>query len=492
MIDESRADNPFLASLPLPVDFDNLPGLLLSEPLNTELIGSKSPHERAHLLAKISSHFIPTSTAVDIADAILGAIFAGYGERNPCLAEIKKRRYLVGGWQGSFSGGGPTFVAKNVRCVTIEGITGLGKSTVVDRTLSLLPQVVVHGPSEAAGWTMQKQLVWVKVDMTSDGSRLGFLMQLYQQIDAALGTDFLSQFSTKRWTVEQHMVSVAKILYNCFCGALIIEEIQARNFAEAASRNLMLLFFLRLANLGIPIVLIGNPMGFEGFSDFSQDVRRLSSGGRFELWPALSPQDDDWAEFLVPGMLQFNVLPKQPMMKDAAGLLFNCTGGVYDFLARLLAHAQLLALRRGQDCISDADVLDAYDGPTIKASHPLIRSLADRSLTGLSQFSDVPATAFATRWAEADNLTGTLPFGTAKPSPLPTSELSMPPKKRRPRFQTAEQTYKRKVASGIRREREGAEKRQTLSPDDLRSGGLKDVLLDNFETMRRRRGGSKS
>ncbi|WP_081064066.1 ATP-binding protein [Burkholderia vietnamiensis] len=491
MMDNKWAVNPLLASLPLPVDFDTLPELLLNEPLSFELLGTKSPQERAHLLAKIGSHFVPTSTAIDIADAILVAIYAGYEERNPCLAEVKKRRYLVGGWQGSFRSGGPAFAAKNVRCVTIEGITGLGKSTIVDRTLSLLPQVVIHGPSESAGWTMQKQLVWVKVDMTSDGSRLGFLMQLYQQIDAALGTDYFSQFSAKRWPIEQHMVSVAKILYNCFCGALVIEEIQARNFAEAASRNVMLLFFLRLANLGIPIVLIGNPLGFEGFADFSQDVRRLSSGGRFELWPALSPQDDDWAEFLVPGMLQFNVMSKPPAITHAAELLFKCTGGVYDFLAKLLAQAQLLALRRGQECIYDADLLDAYDGATITASHNLIRALVERNEDALRQFSDIPSAAFGTRWVAMGGLRTSLPGGKVV-ARAPVTEVLKSSKKRRPRFQVAERMYKQKVASEKRRGRQDSEKQQQLPQEDLRSRGLRSVLLDNFETMRRRRERSKS
>jgi hypothetical protein len=471
MIDNAQPDNPFLDSLSLPIDFDVLPMLLLSEPLNTEILRNKTPQARAHLLGKISSHFIPTSTAIDIADAILTAIFVGYENRNPCLSEIKKRRYLVGSWEGPINGVGPGFIAKNVRCVTIEGITGLGKSTLVDRTLSLLPQVVKHGPSKAAGWAMQKQLVWVKVDMTADGSRLGFLMQLYNQIDAALDTDYLSQYSSKKFSADTHMVHIAKILYNCFCGVLIIEEIQLRNFARSSSRDVMLLFFLTLANLGIPIVLIGNPLGFEGFADFSQDVRRLNSGGRFDLWPALTPYDADWAEFLVPGMLQFNVMPKPPLITDAAELLFKCTGGIYDFVAKLLAQAQLLALRRGQEFITDADLLDAYDGPTIKASQTLIRALADRKESALSQFRDVPSTAFAARWGETGGLSSFIPIGDGSLSPVLGSEASKSRKKRQSHFQNAELAYKRKITSGIRREQEGAEKRQQLSPDDLRSGG---------------------
>lgn len=85
--------------------------------------------------------------------------------------------------------------------------------------------------------------MWIKVAMTSDGSRLGFIMQIYQQVDAALGTDYFAQYSGKKLTIEHHLVAVSKILFNCFLGALIVEEIQPRNFGEAASRDVMLLFF---------------------------------------------------------------------------------------------------------------------------------------------------------------------------------------------------------------------------------------------------------
>lgn len=473
--------NPLLESLPLPVPFEHLPSLLAGESLVSSLMPATPGHERANLLSRIESHFVLTPIALEIADALLTAIYCSYLDRNPSLLEVKRQRYAAGGWEGRGAVDWPGFAPRNARCMTVEGITGLGKSTIVDRALSLLPQVIEHGPNDAAGWSRQKQLVWIKVAMTSDGSRLGFLMQIYQQVDAALGTDYFTQYSAKRWTVEHHMVAVSKILFNCFCGALIIEEIQARNFEEAASRDVMLLFFLRLANLGIPIVLIGNPMGFKGFESFTQDVRRLTSGGKFELWPALSGNDGDWAEFLVPGMLEFNVMPMPPALSNAADLLFQCTGGVPDFLAKIVGQAQMLALRRGRDQITDADVLAAYQGPTIKANHAAIRALADRDAQALSRIMDIPHQALMNRWTATGataqrNAPASSDAQTSRPQAIP-----------RARFGAVESNYKRKTTSDARRNRLRDEQTKQLPPDDLRREGLKNVLLENFETMVRYR-----
>lgn len=474
-------DNPLIADLPLPVPFERLPALLEGTSLVDTLTQSATVRDREWLLSRIENHFVPTPIAVEIADALLTAIHSGYLDRNPNLLEVKRQRYIAVGGDAPSSTTKPGFAPRSARCMTISGVTGLGKSTIVDRTLTLLPQTIEHGPNEAAGWNSQKQLVWIKVAMTSDGSRLGFIMQIYQQVDAALGTDYFAQYSSKKLTIEHHLVAVSKILFNCFLGALIVEEIQPRNFGEAASRDVMLLFFLRLANLGIPIVLIGNPMGFKGFENFTQDVRRLTSGGQFELWPAVSGQDRDWVEFLVPGMLEFNVMPKPPALNNAADLLFRHTGGVTDFLSKIVAQAQLHALRRGQDRITDADVLAAYQGPVIRANHPLIRTLVAQDGVALGEILDVPHQAFLARWGGSN-----VASEEQKPKPNEANSSS-PQTARNPRFKNVEVTYKRKTTTAARRAEQYGEATDKLPPDDLRRDGLKKVLLENFETTMLRR-----
>ncbi|CAB3780341.1 ATP-binding protein [Paraburkholderia fynbosensis] len=477
--------NPLLAALPPAVCYEDLPALLAHEPLSSISLEGLPLQRRAEYLSKIGSHFVPTSAAIDIADAVLTAIRSGYEDRDPSSRAFKQERYNVGAWSAQDGVLIRSASVRNARGITIKGMTGVGKSTIVARTLSLLPQVIDHGFNEQCGWAAQKQLVWLRVDMTSDGSRLGFLMQIYREVDAALGTNYFAQYASKKMTVETHMVAVSKILFNCFCGVLVIEEIQFRNFGTAAARDLMLLFFLRLANLGVPIVLIGNPQGFDGFDVFSQDVRRMSSGGSFELWPAESQSDVDWGEFVVPGMLRFTVLPRPPNVEHASALLFDCTGGVLDFLAKVLTQAQLLAIRMGRDQITGSEIVAAYHSPVLRPLHSLIRGLVERKVDQLRSFEDVPVELLAEWWARARDHRETElhPEGSGR------ARASMQGKSReatggtRTHYQQGAARYKAKITAGKRRDNRAKELEANLSPEDIRANGRKEALLGNFSLM---------
>ena len=477
--------NPLLAALRPAVCYEDLPAHLAHEPLSSISLEGLPLQRRAEYLSKIGSHFVPTSAAIDIADAVLTAIRSGYEDRDPSSRAFKQERYNVGTWRAHDGVLIRSASVRNARGITVKGMTGVGKSTIVGRTLSLLPQVIEHGLNEQCGWAAQKQLVWLRVDMTSDGSRLGFLMQIYREVDAALGTNYFSQYASKKMTVETHMVAVSKILFNCFCGVLVIEEIQFRNFGTAASRDLMLLFFLRLANLGIPIILIGNPQGFEDFDVFSQDVRRMTSGGSFELWPAESQVDVDWSEFLVPGMLRFNVLPRPPNIEHASALLFDCTGGVLDFLAKVLTQAQLLAIRMGRDQITKSEIAAAYDSPVLRPLHTLIRGLVERKADGLRCFEDVPVELLTDRWARAkgDRDAELHSEGSGHTQAPAQSESRGITRRTRTHFQKGAARYKSKVTAGKRRDNRTNKLEASLSPEDIRANGLKDALLKNFSLM---------
>ncbi|WP_419685107.1 ATP-binding protein [Burkholderia theae] len=493
--------NPLLEVLPLPVRYEDLPMLLNREPLLSVRMNDMPLADRERYASKVTAHFVPTPVAIDIADAILASIWAGYEDRNPATKTFLSERMQVAKMDPLKGLSMQLGHVRNARGLTIKGITGLGKSTIVNRVLSLLPQVIEHGRNQQCGWASQLQLVWIKVDMTSDGSRHGFLMQIYAAVDAALGTDYFRQYSAKKWTVETHMVVVAQLLFNSFCGVLIVEEIQLRNFQSEASRNLMLLFFLRLCNLGIPIVLIGNPIGFEGFEDFSQDVRRMSSGGAFELWPATSSSDVEWVEFVVPGMLRFNILPKPPQLVDAAELLFGFTGGICDFLAKLLIQAQLLALRSGKDHLSNDEVVAAFRSPVMRSSHALIRGLVERDVNALSKFLDVPALSFASMWDSEIDPMKPVKAGSSSLSAAASAKMALTQgadiaskggrarsSAKAPRFVTAAATFQAKKTSAERRKRKAEELRASLSPEDVRADGRQNVLLGNFHELKKRKG----
>ena len=110
--------------------------------------------------------------------------------------------------------------------------------------------------------------------------------------------NYRSQYADhRRWPIEKLAIEVGIILVQHAVGVLIIEEIQARNFSMSPNREEMLLFILRVLNFGVPVVLVGNPLGFVGLDEFSQDINRLTENEPIHLMPA-DIADTEWTEGL--------------------------------------------------------------------------------------------------------------------------------------------------------------------------------------------------
>nr|WKF60755.1 Transposon Tn7 transposition protein TnsC [Paraburkholderia busanensis] len=396
--------NPILDALGPPFKIDGFPQALSHRPLDLIPWRKIMPQDRIELLDLIKSHFTPTRFSIELAFRLQLAIRRSYRERNPLLAANRRKLYEVGSWQGREISELPWF-ARNAQGIVLQGITGLGKSTMYQRFLDLLPQVIPHGPDAEAGWTALDQLVYLVVPMSADKSRMGFLHGFLQEIDRALGnTDYYKQYASKsKMTVEKMLVIVAIILHTHHCGLLVIEEIQSRSFAPGDQRAVLLIFFLRLLNLGIPTLLVGNPNGFVGFGEFSQDVRRLYSAGNFELWPADGEDVAEWVDDYVNPKLHFNLLPFEVKpTPELLGAFVRRSGGVAGYFDTLWITVQENWLRGTSGhrrSISVQDIEAAYLSPTMSANSPLIEALTGMDVLALTHFSDVPSDKFAIHWA---------------------------------------------------------------------------------------------
>lgn len=69
---------------------------------------------------------------------------------------------------------------------TILGISGVGKTTAVERILSLYPQVIGHHEYQGRPLTVM-QVVWLKLDCPFDGSIKGLCLNFFQVIDDSFG-----------------------------------------------------------------------------------------------------------------------------------------------------------------------------------------------------------------------------------------------------------------------------------------------------------------
>lgn len=400
--------NPLIEALSTGLTPSELAKKLRFCPITPENLKSIHLDDRPSLLSAYKSTFIPTVQGLSIALSLQQMIRNGYAQRDPLLAPSKKFIYLGGQLKGlklSDTEWWPSFASGMV----IDGITGLGKSQLVDRFLSLYPQTVAHGANEGCGWRSLMQLCWLKIYMPSDGSRGGFLEGAFRELDKALGTDYCQQYSSRSWSVEKLLVVFLHLLAVHRCGLLVIEEAQEKNLSQSPFNREFVTFFLRLLNWGVPTVLIGNPLAFANLKQFSQDVDRFTEGGWHHMLPTLDPASEEWLEDWMPGLwtpmlldqpdAAYAPLSRDPIDQTLAGFVWRRTGGVPRYLARLRIEVQETALRLGLQQVTP-DFVDAVyrTSPKMIELHERIDAFAGRDWQALQRFSDINWSDFRRLW----------------------------------------------------------------------------------------------
>ncbi|SIQ68044.1 AAA domain-containing protein [Aromatoleum tolulyticum] len=490
--------NPFLEPLADHLFAKDLPQRLASSPQDGIDTRSLGPQARLDLLDLLQeTMFEPTSTSLEIAMRVYRLIRRGYRARDPRLAAVRAMSMTIARFAGNEARTLPwlTTQAKGMR---VSGITGLGKTYEVIRALRLLPQSIEHGRCQAAGWEHMLQAVWLYVAMSHDGSLGGLLLQILCALDSAIGTSYATDRSLTRLSNEKLAVHIGIILRNHAVGVLVIDELQSRNFCSGAHGALTATFFLRLLNFGIPVVLIGNPLGLDALDSFSQDMRRINSGGSIELHP-LEADEFDWTDCLAKALWRYDVMPESTSIEDPNGtLLFRYSGGIRDYACRIRAASQRLAIELGDRAVTELHMEQAFLGHDFSdRERALIRGFRDQDPTLLMDYTDVPWQRYAERWGRLPSASR----GTAPDSPTANTRQAkgnagkaygseVRPKGQdttTPRVPVTERARATVRAKRTRKEKElqrRAEVRTGLDPSDVRHSGLQELLLTGFEVLR--------
>jgi len=402
--EDDTANNPFVCRLPNPTDDDALIKLVARDPFRDrhDQVTENYVRQLPNLLQTV---VVPTPGLLHVARTLFDVLHNGYARRDPRYPSYWTKLYQRE--EGvTYADIGPSLTD----AVAISGITGLGKSHQVRSILGSIPQTIHHeklmsgqqGESQV-GLQGITQIVWIYMDMSTASNLTAWMLDLLGIIDRLLGHhEYQGQFEKARVNIEMLINKVIQVLTTHSCGMLVLDEIQRSNFGLKAGAERVRNLMLKLLNAGIPVVLVGNPLGLqfnekEGIS--AQLTRRLKSNRPIRLDPADSAQDPDW-QVLVRGLWRCQILPERdPWTMAHCELLYQLTGGFPKFLSELLVHCQQQAWRAGARKLTLEMIAEsARTCEMLISMQKLIKAFVFRDLVSLRVYSDVDREYYQQKW----------------------------------------------------------------------------------------------
>ena len=352
--DPAQEGNPFLAAMPKMLAHSAFMAAVRSLPPLPAGLGARRPEERRQHLPMLSSLFIPMDYTYVLYDQLFRALSSTYSTRT-MLEEIQRTNAL---FRGS-----PIY-ATQPATGSILGVPGVGKSSTIRRSLSLLPQVIEHEKYQGKPFFC-KQILYLIVECPSDCSVKTLGLNIAVAIDKAIGSSYAKQLTTLRSAAASAIATQVKVLcLTHHVGLILIDEIQ--NAVTTAQKNKqikpLIKFLVELTNdTCTSAFFVGTPIAEELFSS-QEHLKRRTRGMR------LLPFKPDGAyRAFLQAIWPYQLTPTTaPLSEQLANKLYDHSGGIPAYIIKIFQESQAQALLQGESCISAKTMQRAIERLAIK------------------------------------------------------------------------------------------------------------------------------
>jgi len=375
-------DNPLIEALP---PFCEAPITLKRFgrfPRVSEADRKLPPAERMQSVGSLDEYLEPMPFHLDIIEQVGLLIRSGYKHRNPLSAAYRKAlnesyRRAMDGVICTIGEEGPAAASS----IALFGVSGMGKSTTIERALCFYPNVLHH---QTHGFI---QVCHMKLDCPTDGGLKPFLKAFVAKIDNLTQSNYQAEYGT-RATTEDLIRAVARLSSVHHLGLLVVDEVQHLLSAKDVSNHVLLRFLMGLSNqVKVPVVYIGTPKALDLLKRGSfRMVRRAGDKGCF-IWDrfyndnkrkAGLERKEEWLHFLG-GLWTFQWMEKfTKLTTELADVMYFQSQGIIAIAVRLFQLSQLLAIREGSECITP-ELLNRAANEYFSALQPVLNHLRNPS-----------------------------------------------------------------------------------------------------------------
>lgn len=386
---EEYSGNPLIEALPPIFSYEQTEELVHEYPAFSEKERELDERYRYHCVQRLFRYFQPLSVHFDIEQRISRVIRQGYISRNPLhpgnAADMQQIYRMIR--EGNYEFNRELLSRTSATGFTIIGTSGVGKSTSVEKILSLYPQIIVHSEYKGKPFC-HYQLTWLKLDCPFDGSVKGLCNNFFLAFDRLLGDNTYNKYADGRnISVNTMMPIMAQLARNHSLGMLIIDEIQHLSLAKSGGSEKMLNFFVNLVNtIGVPVILIGTTKAMSILQSEFRQARRGSGQGDL-IWERM--RNDMYWELLLEGMWKYQwTRHKVELTKELIDALYFESQGIVDIAVKIFILAQMRAIASGKEVISDK-LIGAVARENLKLVKPMLDALKSGDLDRIELYKDI-------------------------------------------------------------------------------------------------------
>ncbi|BBA43939.1 MULTISPECIES: ATP-binding protein [Burkholderia] len=340
---------------------------------------SRSEEYRLHVIGRLSGLVVPVPASLEICHLVQMIVRQNYVGKSVFVdsAEGAKGRY------GAVHEGKliPVFDHERTHayCAGIFGLSGAGKSNVIEDALRFMPRTINH---VNYGLT---QVVVIKVDCPTSASLKDIIKRMIGEYDRLLGLKYLDHI----WRGAT-VIDLANLLYRIAqrhrTGLIVIDELQ--NALRAVERSDPLFdFFVGLTNgRGIPIIVIGTPKSERLFRKTLRSARRISSHGVFQ-WNGMR-DEREWNR-LCDQLEKYQWLANaRPLSHDIRKEFYFRTQGLPGIAIPLYQLAQYSAIYTGIEEITKDLIRDVFE-ERMASLAPMLEAIRSNNKARMAQYEDL-------------------------------------------------------------------------------------------------------
>ncbi|MCC0761155.1 MULTISPECIES: ATP-binding protein [Bacillus] len=388
-------NNPFIEALPPIFDEDDVLERFMVTPRITEQDKQSETNIRYHVLKRVKNFIQPLPIHFEVERRLSTLIRRGYLARNPLdktfLERIRVLHQLREDEEEAhkYIDERLNYIRSTADSLSVIGISGIGKTTAIERLLLMYPQVIKHEAYKGQPFN-RTQIVWLKIDCPYDGSLSTMCKGFFKAIDDLLGTRYLEKYgylNRVTSTMLLHMTSLAS-MYGI--GVLVIDEIQHLLHSKN-DREEMLNFFVTLSNtVGIPTVLIGTSKAQQLFKGNFRQARRAASDGAI-IWDRMAEESEEW-EFFLETLWELQCLKtRSELTGEIKKTFYEECQGITSVAVNLFILAQERALfdESNEDETITSRVLKKTAKEDMKIIQPMLNAIRKKDLKAMYKYEDI-------------------------------------------------------------------------------------------------------